>query len=311
MSRASSERFALRLSGRIHPTAVISPEAEICRDVEIGPFCVIEADTLIESGCKLESHAVVKSGTRLGPDNHVCEGAVLGGLPQHIHVPDRPGKVVIGAGNTIRENVTIHRALDEDETTVVGDNNLLMANAHVAHDCRVGNNTVFANNVMLAGHVTVGDRANVSGGVAVHQFCRIGPMAMVGGQAHIIKDVPPFVTVDGLTSYVVGLNQIGLRRAGFADEIRRLKAAYRVIYRSGQTWNEILGRLREEFAEGLAAQFYQFLSTTTRGIVCERRPPPAQPSSSAASRRKNERSGKRPSGDWKCPIWPPDGNWRS
>jgi UDP-N-acetylglucosamine acyltransferase len=272
--KSSQARSALTLSGKVHPTAVISPEAEICRDVEIGPFCVVEPDAIIESGCKLESRAVVKSGTRLGPNNHVFEGAVLGGLPQHVHVPDRPGRVVIGAGNTIRENVTVHRALDEDEATVVGDNGLLMANVHIAHDCRVGNNTIFANNAMLAGHVTVGDRAYVSGAVAVHQFCRVGSLAMVGGQSHITKDVPPFVTIDGLSSYVVGLNQIGLRRAGHADEISRLKDAYRVIYRSGLTWNEILARLREEFADGLAAQFHQFLSTTTRGIICERRPPP-------------------------------------
>ena len=150
-----------------------------------------------------------------------------------------------------------------------------MVNAHIAHDCRLGNNTIFANNAMLAGHVTVGDRAYVSGAVAVHQFCRIGSLAMVGGQSHIVKDVPPFVTVDGLSSYVVGLNQIGLRRAGYsAAEVRRLKDAYRVIYRSGLTWNEILARLRDEFADGLAAMFYQFLSTTTRGILCERRLPP-------------------------------------
>jgi UDP-N-acetylglucosamine acyltransferase len=229
----------------------------------------------IESGCRLASRVVVKSGTRLGPGNQVFEGAVLGGLPQHVHVPERPGKVLIGAGNTIRENVTIHRALEEEDTTIIGDNNLLMVNVHIAHDCRVGNNTIFANNAMLAGHVTVGDRAYVSGAVAVHQFCRIGSLAMVGGQSHIVKDVPPYVTVDGLSSYVVGLNQIGLRRAGYsAAEVRRLKEAYRVIYRSGLTWNEILARLRDEFADGAPALFYQFLSTTTRGILCERRLPP-------------------------------------
>jgi UDP-N-acetylglucosamine acyltransferase len=272
--KPSAARSATALSGKVHPTAVISPGAEICRDVEIGPFCVIEPGTTIESGCRFESRVVVKTGTRLGRDNHVFEGAVLGGLPQHVHIPDHPGRVVIGAGNTIRENVTVHRALDEDEATVVGDNNLLMANVHIAHDCRVGNNTIFANNSMLAGHVTVGDRAYVSGAVAVHQFCRIGSLAMVGGQSHIIKDVPPFVTIDGLSSCVVGLNQIGLRRAGHAAEICRLKEAYRVIYRSGLTWNELLARLRDEFADGLAALFYQFLSTTTRGITCERRPPP-------------------------------------
>ena len=115
----------------------------------------------------------------------------------------------------------------------MGNNNLLMVNVHIAHDCRVGNHTIFANNAMLAGHVTVGDRAYVSGAVAVHQFCRIGSLAMVGGQAHIVKDVPPYVTIDGLSSYAVGLNQIGLRRAGYGQEdLRRLKEAYRVIYRS-------------------------------------------------------------------------------
>jgi UDP-N-acetylglucosamine acyltransferase len=259
----------------VHPLAVVSPLAEIGQDVRIGPFCVVEPGVRIGDGCTLQSRAVVKQGTTLGSNNQIAEGAVLGGLPQHVNVPDRCGTVVIGSGNTIRENVTIHRALEEDEATTVGDNNLLMVNVHVAHDCRVGNNTIFANNSMLAGHVTVGDRAYLSGAVAVHQFCRIGSLAMVGGQSHINKDVPPFVTIDGLTSYVVGLNQIGLRRAGYSSQdIRWLKQAYRVIYRSHLTWNEILGRLRQEFADQPAALFYQFLSTTTRGITSERRLPP-------------------------------------
>jgi len=259
-------------SAEIHPTAVVSSLARIGHHVRIGPFCVIEGGTWIGDGCRLEARVVIKEGTILGVENHIFEGAVIGGLPQHINMPEKPGQVIIGSGNTIRENVTIHRALEEDEATVVGDNNLLMVNVHIAHDCRVGNNTIFANNVMLAGHVTVADRAYLSGAVAVHQFCRIGAYAMVGGQAHINKDVPPYVTVDGLSSYVVGLNQIGLRRAGFSSaEIRILKEAYRIIYRSGLSWNEVLRALRERYPEGPAAQFYPFLSTTTRGIVPERR----------------------------------------
>jgi UDP-N-acetylglucosamine acyltransferase len=255
--------------------AAVSPAARVGREVEIGPFCVVESDVTIEDGCTLDARVVVKSGTTLGPNNRVFEGAVIGGLPQHVHIPENPGRVVIGAGNTIRENVTIHRALETDDATQIGDGNLLMVNSHVAHDCRIGNNVILTNNVMLAGHVTVGDRAYLSGAAAAHQFCRIGSLAMVGGQAHLSKDVPPFVTVDGLSSLVVGLNQIGLRRAGYSGiEVRRLKEAYRVIYRSGLTWNEILTKLREEFTEGLAAMYHQFLSTTTRGIVCERRPPP-------------------------------------
>ncbi|WP_347244880.1 acyl-ACP--UDP-N-acetylglucosamine O-acyltransferase [Thermogutta sp.] len=262
------------MATRIHPTAVISPLAAIGCDVEIGPFCVVEEDTQIGDGCRLEARVTIKKGTVLGDNNWICEGAVLGGIPQHVHIPERPGKVIIGSGNVIRENVTIHRALDEEDATLVGDNNLLMVNVHIAHDCRIGNNTIFANNVMLAGHVTVGDRAYVSGAVAVHQFCRIGSFAMVGGQAHINKDVPPYVTVDGLSSYVVGLNQIGLRRAGFSTEaIEELKRAYRVIYRSGLLWNDVLEQLRINFSSGPAALFYQFLATTTRGIIPERRTP--------------------------------------
>jgi UDP-N-acetylglucosamine acyltransferase len=255
--------------------AVVSPLARIGEGVKIGPFCVIEPDVIIGDGCKLESRVTIKSGTTLASNNWIFEGAVIGGLPQHINMPDQPGRVVIGSGNTIRENATIHRSLEEDEATVIGDNNLLMVNVHIAHDCRLGNNTIFANNAMLAGHVTIGDRAYISGAAAVHQFCRVGTLAMVGGQGHIVKDVPPYVTVDGLSSLVVGLNQIGLRRAGHSlADIRKLKEAYRVIYRSGLTWNEILERLEKEFQDGPAARFSQFLSTTTRGILPERRLPP-------------------------------------
>jgi UDP-N-acetylglucosamine acyltransferase len=259
----------------IHASAVIDPTAIIGDDVRIGPFSVIEGDVVIGDDCQISAHVVIKAGTTLGPANLVFEGAVLGGQPQHVNVPECPGRLVIGAGNTIRENVTFHRAMAEDGETVIGDNNLFMVNSHVAHDCRVGNHTIFANNSMLAGHVTVGDRAYLSGAAAAHQFCRIGTFAMVGGQAHVNKDVPPFVTLDGLSSHVVGLNSIGLRRAGFSsEEISQLKRAYRVIYRSGLCWNDVLQRLQDEFPEGIAAKFHQFLSTTTRGIMSERRLPP-------------------------------------
>lgn len=259
----------------IHPTALVSPTARIDSDVRIGPFCVVEPETTVLEGCTLESRVIIKSGTTLGRNNHVFEGAVLGGLPQHVNMPERPGKLIIGDGNTIRENVTVHRSLEEDDATSIGDNNLLMVNAHIAHDCRIGNHGIFANNCMLAGHITVADRAYISGGVAIHQFCRVGSLAMVGGQARIVKDVPPYVTVDGASNLAVGLNQIGLRRAGHTgEEVRRLKEAYRVIYRSGLSWNEILSVLREQFLDGLASHFHPFLATTTRGIIAERRMPP-------------------------------------
>ena len=259
----------------IHSTAVISPTAQIGSDVSIGPFCIVESGVSIGSGCKLNSRVVVKEGTVLGENNHVSEGATLGGLPQHIHVPDQPGGLVIGRGNTIRENVTIHRALVAEHSTMIGDDCLLMVNTHVAHDCRLGNHVIVTNNALLAGHVHVDDRAYISGAAGVHQFCRIGSLAMVGGQAHLTKDVPPFVTIDGLSSLVVGLNKIGLRRAGYGQKaVRELMSAYRIIYRSGLLWGDILEQLRLRYPTGPASLFYEFLSTTARGIASERRAPP-------------------------------------
>jgi UDP-N-acetylglucosamine acyltransferase len=257
------------------PSAIVSPAAQIGPDVQIGPYCVVESTAAIGSGCILEGHVTVKSCTTLGANNRVFEGAVLGGLPQHVHIPEHPGRVAIGSGNVIRENVTIHRALAADHVTTIGDNCLLMAGSHVAHDCRVGNNVIMTNNSLLAGHVVVDHRAYISGAAAVHQFCRIGTLAMIGGQAHLVKDVPPYVTVDGLSSLVVGLNKIGLRRAGYDQAaIQELMAAYRVIYRSGLCWTDVLEQLRTRFPVGPAALFYEFLSTTARGIVSERRAPP-------------------------------------
>lgn len=258
----------------IHSHAVVHPGAFLGKDVKIGPFCVVEDDVVLGDGCVLESNVAIKSGTTLGPNNHVFEGAVIGGLPQHVDVPEIPGRVTVGSGNTIRENATIHRALKETDETSVGDNCMLMINTHIAHDCRIGNHVIAANNTMLAGHVTVGDRANLSGAVAVHQYCRIGSLAMVGGQAHIVKDVPPFMTVDGLSSLVVGLNRIGLRRAGFsAESLHTLKEAYRILYRRRLSWREILQMLEETFTEGPALEMSRFLATTTRGITNERRQP--------------------------------------
>jgi UDP-N-acetylglucosamine acyltransferase len=150
-----------------------------------------------------------------------------------------------------------------------------MVGVHIAHDCRVGNDTIFANNAMLGGHVTVEDRAYISGNVAVHQFCRIGRLAMLGGLARVIKDVPPYVTIDGQSGCVVGLNSIGLRRNGFTTaEILELKTAYRLIYRSGLKWREIVEQLQTQFNTGPAAAFGEFMNHVTRGIVAERRLPP-------------------------------------
>jgi UDP-N-acetylglucosamine acyltransferase len=258
----------------IHPLALVSPAAHIGAGVRIGPYCVVEDDVVIGDGCQLASHVVVKDGTRLGPNNVIHEGAVLGGWPQHINKPKNPGRLDIGENNTIREHATLHRAMKGEAATCVGNNNFLMAGVHVAHDCAVGNNVIFANNALLAGHVTVEDRAFISGAVAIHQFCRIGQLAMIGGHAKVVQDVPPFVTID-LAGCVVGLNLVGLRRNGYtAADVAQLKAAYRVIYRRGTKWSEVIEQLKQEFPSGPAAVYSKFFSGGVRGFVQERRLPP-------------------------------------
>jgi UDP-N-acetylglucosamine acyltransferase len=259
----------------IHPLAVVSPHAELGTNVRIGPFCVVEAGVVLGDGCHLAARVTVKSGTVLGRDNLILEGSVLGGMPQHLHMPTHPGTVAIGDGNVIRENVTVHRALEAGHVTRIGDGCLLMVGAHVAHDCTVDDDVVLTNGTMLGGHVEVGNRAYLGGAVAVHQFCRIGRLAMIGGLARVVRDVPPFVTLDGATGMVVGLNRVGLRRAGFTtSDVAELKAAYRVIYRSGLMWQEMLDALRLRFPEGPAAEYMPFFLGGKRGFVQERRTPP-------------------------------------
>ncbi|MFC1758944.1 acyl-ACP--UDP-N-acetylglucosamine O-acyltransferase [Planctomycetota bacterium] len=260
----------------IHPTAVIAPCAKLGDDVKVGPFCVVEERVEIGSGCRLEPHAVIKFDTKLGANNYIGESAVLGGAPQHAKCPDKVGALVIGNGNTFREYVTVHRALSAGDATQLRDGNLLMVNSHIGHDCQMGNKIIVANNVMLAGHVTVGDRAYISGAVGVHQFCRIGSLAMVGGQARVTKDVPPFVTIDGQSTKVVGLNVVGLKRNGVdLDAIRELKAAYRTAFRSGLRWSEMLAQLSEQFPCGLANEMAMFMQSTKRGCLPERASPKA------------------------------------
>jgi UDP-N-acetylglucosamine acyltransferase len=260
----------------IHPLAAVSPKAHLGSDIQIGPFCNIECGAVIEDGCQLGSHVVVKQGTTLGAGSRVMDGAILGGLPQHTKIPDQPGRLIIGRRNVIREFCTFHCSLYADKATRIGDDNLFMVGAHVAHDCEVGNNVILTNNVLLAGHVTVQDRVFMGGASAVHQFARIGRLAMIGGHARVTQDVPPFVTVDGGSSMIVGLNRVGLTRAGFdAAQIAQLKEAYKLIYRRGLLWKDVLAALDEEFPTGAAAEFLPFLSGGSRGFLPERRPPRA------------------------------------
>jgi UDP-N-acetylglucosamine acyltransferase len=242
----------------------------------VAAFATIEAGVTIGENCSVGSGSVIKTGVTIGDHNEICEHTVIGGQPQHTARPETVGRIVIGNHNVFREGVSIHRALKPDGQTTVGDHNYLMAGAHLGHDTHLGNKCVFANNSLAGGHVVIEDHAFVSGAVAIHQFCRVGQFSMIGGHARVVQDVPPFMLIDGQSGSIVGLNTIGLRRAGYpADELTELKAAYRAIYRRGLSWTEVLETLKTEFTTGLASHLHTFLAQGRRGFVQERRSPPS------------------------------------
>jgi UDP-N-acetylglucosamine acyltransferase len=257
---------------QIHASAVVDPRAELAEGVIVGPFCIVEAGAIIGPGTRLEARTIVKARTTIGAENEIGEGTVIGGKAQHAHETNPGGSLVLGDHNRIRENVTIHRGWTNDGVTRIGDGNLIMVAAHIGHDCRIGNNCIIVNNVMLGGHAQIDDRAYLGGGAAVHQFGRVGRLAMVGGMARCTQDVPPFVMIDGGATEVVGLNKVGLRRNGYTPEqVQQLKDAYRIIYRQGLRWSEVLAILKADFNSGPAAAFYDFLKVGKRGFVQERR----------------------------------------
>lgn len=257
----------------IHPTAIVDSRAILGNNVTIGPFCVVEADVHLGDDCRLAARVVIKTRTTMGVNNEVSEGAVLGAKAQHLVDTQPGGTLVIGSHNRIRENATFHRGHANDAATIVGDHNLMMVNSHIGHDVRLGNNCVLVNNSMIGGHCHIEDRAYIAGGVGVHQFCRVGRLAMVGALAKIVQDVPPFMMVEGAGSAeIVGLNRVGLKRNGYnPDQILQLKQAYRVIYRQGLRWSEVLQILKANFNSGPAAEFHEFLKSGKRGFVQERR----------------------------------------
>jgi UDP-N-acetylglucosamine acyltransferase len=215
----------------IHPSAQIHPSARLAPDVVVGAFAIIEADTVLGPGCRIADHAIIKAHVELAAGVSVDHFAVIGGDPQDLSFdPQTASGTLIGARTVIREHVTIHRATQAGQRTVIGADSLLMAGSHVAHDCVLGANIILANGCMLGGHVHVGDKAFVSGGVAVHQFCRIGGGALISGNAVITEDVPPDALAHG-RNLIAGLNLVGLRRrAVAAPAVAELKRAYHAVY---------------------------------------------------------------------------------
>jgi UDP-N-acetylglucosamine acyltransferase len=251
----------------IHPTALVSPKAELDPSVEVGPHAIIDDHVRIGPRTRVGPRAWITGWTDIGPDNVIHHGCVIGHEPQDIGYDGSETFVKIGAGNTFREYVTVHRgATKEDRVTTIGDRCYFMVGSHVGHNCRVGNGVLMVNGAMLAGHVTVEDRANISGACLIHQFVRVGTLVMMAGGTRVNKDVPPYCMTYH-SNDVVGLNTIGLRRAGVPPERRTaLRAAFRTLYLSGLNIREALDQVRAMPQTPEIAHFLEFIAASKRGI---------------------------------------------
>lgn len=235
------------MAKRIHPSAVVHPSAYLADNIVVGPFCVIAEDVQIGDGTQLESHVVIDPGSRIGRNCHIWPGAIIGGPPQDHKYKGERSLLVLGDNNIVRECATLHRAVGEGVATRIGNDNMLMAYAHVGHNCEIGNGNTIASYVGLSGHVTVEDNTVFGGMVGVHQFCRIGKLAMIGGVSKVNQDIPPFMLADGQPARVIELNKIGLKRQGVPPMGRStLRLAYKLLYRSNLNSSQAMERIEEE-----------------------------------------------------------------
>lgn len=254
-------------SGDIHPTAIISPEAELADNVRIGPYVVIDGPVRLGPDCIIHSHALLCGQVTLGRGNQVFSGAVLGEQPQHKGYRNEPTSLEIGDNNTFREQVTIHRGTGQAGVTRIGHNNLFMANSHVAHDCVVGNNCIITNGALLGGHCVLEDNVYLSGNCAVHQFVRIGRLALLCGCSATNKDIPPFVIQRGFES-ILGINIVGMRRAGLSGaQIHAVGQAFRILFHQDLIMSAAISRMEEKLGTvDVVQEMIQFLKNTPRGI---------------------------------------------
>ena len=256
----------------IHQQALVDPSAKIADGVSIGAFSVIGPDVVIGSDTWIGPHVVINGPATIGSGNRIYQFCSLGEPPQHLGYKNEPTSLVIGDNNTIRESCTINRGTAKTvggrEVTRIGNNNFLMAYSHVAHDCIVGSNTIFANGSSLAGHVEVGDYAILGGFTMVHQFCRVGAHCITGISTVTFKDIPPYMLVSGNTAKPYGLNLKGLKRRDFSEEdIEQLKAAYKILYRSGNQAESALSQLKNMSDNPHVQTLARFISESERGIV--------------------------------------------
>ncbi len=260
---------------KIHPLSIVEPGAQLADDVEIGPFCIVGAHVTLGPGCVLQSHVTIRGCTRIGARNQFYSGAAIGCEPQDKKYAGEDTRLEIGDDNIFRENTTISTGTVQDEgVTTIGSGNLLMANVHVAHDCRIGSNVIFSNNTGLAGHVHVEDYVVIGGMSGVHQFVHIGERAMVGGASGVLRDVPPYVICSGNPCTPHGLNTVGLRRAGFTlEQLNVLKNCYKAIYREGNLVADAVQELEQIAAQADEAMrpyvlhMSRFIADSPRGII--------------------------------------------
>jgi UDP-N-acetylglucosamine acyltransferase len=251
----------------IHPTAIIHSKAQIGSGCEIGPYCVIGEHVVLGDKCKLHSHVVIDGHTKLGVENEIFPFASIGLKTQDLKWKGGVTRTEIGDHNTFREYVSIHSATADGGATVVGSHNHVLAYSHIAHDCQLGSHIIMSNAATLGGHVTVDDHAIISIS-AVHQFCRVGKYAMIGGCSKVVQDVPPFMIADGNPAETRTINKVGLERAGFSDEAQTaLRQAYKIIFREGLTMSNALAKIEAELPALPELQhLVQFIRSSERGI---------------------------------------------
>jgi UDP-N-acetylglucosamine acyltransferase len=254
----------------IHPSAIISPGAQLDSSVEVGPFSVIDAEVSLGPGCRVGPHVYLTGRTTIGPENCFHANCVIGGPPQDVKYKNEPTGLRIGARNLFREGATVNRSAKLGEDTVVGSHNFLMINSHLAHNVRLGDRVIVANGALLAGHVEVEDGAFISGNCLVHQFVRIGTLAIMQGGSAISQDLPPYTVARG-DNNIRGLNTVGLRRAGLSPAERlELKRLYQKLFLSGQNRSQAMAEARQEFASAPAVHLLDFIAASKRG-VCRHR----------------------------------------
>jgi len=253
---------------KIHPTAIVSKTAKIGRNVAIGPYCVVEDDVEIGHDTRLWHNVYVAKGTTIGRSCQIHMGAVIGHEPQDTAFNGGPSYLKIGDRNIIREFVTIHRGTEEGSSTVIGDDNFIMGLVHIAHNCRLGSRIVIVNNSVLGGHVVVEDSAFISGNVVMHQFVKIGKLAMIGGSARLGKDVPPFMTAER-DNTIVSYNVVGIRRAGFDEGTKQsIKKAYITLYRSDLSIKSAVEKIDKEIDSPEVKYLLDFIRSSTKRGIC-------------------------------------------